>query len=183
VEVLRGLGLTPIGVRCADPVRRQQALDAGLGVLAPGRVQPAPPGQEETPAQARRAASGSWRAAPAAAGGEAPRIVVQHVRSGQRVAAPGTDLIVVGSVSSGAEILAGRHIHVYGALRGRALAGAEGDTSAAIFCLQFNPDLVAIAGEYLVNEELGADWLGRAVHVYLQDGSLRIRPLGDCTLA
>lgn len=76
-------------------------------------------------------------------------LVEQSVRSGQRIYAQGADLIVMGQVSAGAEVIADGNVHVYGVLRGRALAGAAGDTQARIYSTCFEPELVAVAGYYL----------------------------------
>ncbi|MFN4262256.1 MAG: septum site-determining protein MinC [Thioalkalivibrionaceae bacterium] len=100
-------------------------------------------------------------------------VLYQHVRSGQQVYARGGDLIIFGSVSDGAEILADGHIHVHGCLRGRALAGVQGDTSAILYARQFEPQLISIAGHYRTAEDLdrdrGLDRLvrldGEALHV------------------
>jgi septum site-determining protein MinC len=107
--------------------------------------------------------------------------VTQPVRSGQQVIAPHGDLVVLSSVNAGAEVFAAGSIHVYGALRGRALAGIDGDTSARVYSLQFNPELVAVAGEYLVNESLSKRIQNRSVSVSLVDGVLRCQPLGTFT--
>lgn len=82
------------------------------------------------------------------------RIVNAPVRSGQQIYAKNSDLIVTASVSAGAELLADGHIHVYGALRGRALAGIGGNTQARIFCHQLGAELVSIAGQYKIAEDL-----------------------------
>src|SRR5438094_601935 len=84
------------------------------------------------------------------------------VRAGTQIYARGTDLVVTASVSPGAEIIADGNIHVYGALRGRALAGASGDSGARIFCSRLEAELVSIAGHYLVSEQLPADQRGAA---------------------
>lgn len=81
------------------------------------------------------------------------KIIHSRVRSGQQVISQNGDLIVLSSVGSGAELLAGGNIHVYGTLRGRAVAGLEGDTNARIFCHKLEADLVSIAGQYKIFEE------------------------------
>lgn len=169
---LRALGLVPVAARGGSPRQQEGALAAGLGLLPEGRggrgtdIQvEAPPPREAAPA-------------PKTAAGRAPvKVVTQPVRSGQRITAEG-DLIILSSVGAGSEILAGRNIHVYGALRGRALAGARGDAEARVFCLQFNPELVAIAGEYLVNEELDPAHVGQQVLVSLEGDRLKVEAFG-----
>jgi septum site-determining protein MinC len=91
------------------------------------------------------------------------------VRSGTQIYAPGGDVIVVRSVSAGAEIIADGHIHVYGALRGRAIAGATGDASARIFVGRLEAELVSIAGRYLVHEDIAPAHLGQRVQIVLQE--------------
>lgn len=108
----------------------------------------------------------------------AETLVVRHpVRSGQKIYARGGDLIVLASVSTGAEILADGHIHVYGVLRGRALAGVQGKTSSRVFCHDLQADLVSIAGYYVINEDLPAENRGQAVQIYLQGDELKIESL------
>lgn len=104
-------------------------------------------------------------------------IIRQPIRSGQKVYAQGGDLIVLAPVSNGAEILADGHIHVYGSLRGRALAGVQGMEDARIFCSDLQADLVAIAGFYLTNEDLPEAQRNNAVQIYLHQEQLRIESL------
>ena len=105
-------------------------------------------------------------------------VITKPLRSGQRVYARHTDLVVIGMVSQGAEVIADGNIHVYGPLRGKAMAGARGDTSARIFTTQLDAELLAIAGVYRVVE----DKLDRALHnqpalVHLDGDALRIQSL------
>jgi septum site-determining protein MinC len=102
---------------------------------------------------------------------------VTPVRSGQQVYAQGRDLTVCAPVGAGAEVIADGSIHIYGALRGRALAGATGLASARIFCRDFNAELVAIAGTYKVLEEVPKHLIGKAVQIWLENDSLRIEEL------
>jgi septum site-determining protein MinC len=104
-------------------------------------------------------------------------LLTQPVRSGQQTYAQGRDLVVCASVGAGAEVIADGSVHVYGALRGRALAGAKGEESARIFCREFNAELVAIAGHYKVIEEVPPELRGKPVQVWLEDGKLRLAEL------
>jgi len=104
-------------------------------------------------------------------------VVSEPVRSGQQVYAQGTDLIITASVSHGAEVLADGNIHVYGALRGRALAGISGDNAARIFCQSLEAEVVSIAGLYRVSEDLDQSHIKKAVQIRLDDGFLHIAPL------
>jgi septum site-determining protein MinC len=99
------------------------------------------------------------------------------VRSGQQITFPDGDVTVIGSVSSGAEIIAGGSIHVYGALRGRALAGAGGDPHARIFCQSLEAELLAINGLYKTTEHLGSHLHGRAVQAWLDGKAMAIAAL------
>lgn len=99
------------------------------------------------------------------------------VRSGQQVYADNRDLTVVNTVGAGAEVIADGSIHIYGALRGRALAGAQGDESARIFCREFHAELVAIAGNYKVLEDIPAELRGKPVQVWLDQGQLKLAAL------
>ncbi len=106
-------------------------------------------------------------------------VIHQPVRSGQKVYARGGDLLVLASVSTGAEILADGHIHVYGSLRGRAFAGARGNKQARVFCTDLQADLVAIAGVYIINDDLADEIQHSAVQIFLQEDQLKIEPLGS----
>lgn len=142
LALCRKHGLRPLAIRSeqADELAAAAAIDLPTLPLSlareralPGQSQPKAPKQpERLPA----------------------RIIDTPVRSGQQVYAKNADLIVTASVSAGAELLADGHIHVYGAMRGRALAGINGDTQARIFCQQLGAELVSIAGQYKIAEDL-----------------------------
>jgi septum site-determining protein MinC len=105
-----------------------------------------------------------------------PSLLVESpVRSGQSIFHQG-DVTVIGSVSSGAEIVATGSIHIYGTLRGRVLAGAEGNPRAHIFCKRIEAELIAIDGYYRMAEEI-TPLLGKSVHAWLDGGNLAIKPL------
>jgi septum site-determining protein MinC len=97
-------------------------------------------------------------------------MVTEPVRSGQSISFPEGDVTIVGSVASGAEVVAGGSIHIYGTLRGRAMAGTTGNSTARIFCRKLEAELIAIDGFYLTAEELDPDLLGKAVQIRL-DGT------------
>lgn len=110
----------------------------------------------------------------------AAMVINRQLRSGQRIYARNTDLIVIGAVGQGAEIIADGNIHVYGPLRGKAMAGARGDTSARIFTTQLDPELLAIAGVYRVIEtRLDPSLLNRPTIVQLDGDQLKITALGN----
>jgi septum site-determining protein MinC len=166
-EILRRHTLTLIGVQNALPTQLEAAAAAGLASFAPNSTQPRGPPAAE-PAPSPRASP------PAAPAGARTRLVIQPVRSGTQIYARGGDLVVTAAVSPGAELIADGNIHVYGALRGRALAGASGDADARIFCSRLEAELVSIAGRYLVNEQLPAGERGLPVQIALVDDSLTI---------
>ena len=103
-------------------------------------------------------------------------VIDQPVRSGQQIYSRG-DLIVLAPVSTGAELLAEGHIHVYNTLRGRALAGVRGDQSARIFCQKLDAELVSIAGIYRVAEDLPEQHRKQAVHITLDGDAMRFADL------
>lgn len=103
-------------------------------------------------------------------------IITQPIRSGQRLYAAG-DLIVLAQVSAGAEIMAEGNIHVYGTLRGRALAGVQGNTEARIFCSDLQAELVSIAGNYKISEDLDESVRNKPVQIYLDKLALIIKDL------
>lgn len=106
-------------------------------------------------------------------------VIDQPVRSGQSIIFPEGDVTVLGSVASGAEVIAGGSIHIYGALRGRALAGSAGNPSARIFCRKLEAELIAIDGLYKTAEDLDPKTLGQPVHVWLDDTVLKTAVLGN----
>ncbi len=103
-------------------------------------------------------------------------LIDQPIRSGQRIYATG-DLVVLSQVSAGAEIMAEGNIHVYNTLRGRALAGVRGNTEARIFCFDLQAELISIAGNYKISEDLDESVRNKPVQVYLQDQALIIKDI------
>jgi septum site-determining protein MinC len=99
------------------------------------------------------------------------------VRSGQSIVFPDGDVTVVGSVGSGAEIVAGGSIHVYGTLRGRAMAGVNGNASARIYCHRMEAELLAIDGYYQTAEEIDVSLRNRPAQAWLQGDTMKITPL------
>jgi len=166
VGLLRSYGLIPVGVRGGTAKQNDIAVSLSLGILPELKV-------ERT---RREPAEESSTATPVSVPMVA-KTVTQPVRSGQQIVELQGDLIILSTVSPGAEILAKRHIHVYGALRGRALAGVNGDADARIFCQAMEAELVSVAGHYLVNEDLKASLRGKPTQVYLQHGNLVLQAL------
>lgn len=108
---------------------------------------------------------------------KSPKLVTKPVRSGQQVYARDTDLVVIGGVGPGAEIIADNNIHVYGPLRGRALCGVAGNTEARIFCRSLEAELVSVAGNYKVLEQIPEELRGKPAQIWYQNDKLMIEPL------
>ncbi|NLA67015.1 MAG: septum site-determining protein MinC [Gammaproteobacteria bacterium] len=186
LEALRAAGALPVALAWGNAENERLAIELGLPLLARFRAQYAPaggppaaaaapsalqPAPEPEPAPARAAATGpAGRGAPG-------HIQATAVRSGQQVYAEGCDLTVLAAVGAGAEVIADGSIHIYGPLRGRALAGAQGNARARIFCREFHAELVAVAGHYKVLEDIPADLRGKAVQVWLDGDQLKIAAL------
>jgi len=193
-DLLREQGLVPVAVRGAINSLHKQAREAGMGLLAAIKGEKKvdlvdtddQPKQEEKQSLAAEETKDNdgdqLHTSPVVEGGDkqaAKTLVIrQPVRSGQQIMAPNGDVIVLSSVNAGAEVLAAGNIHVYGALRGRAMAGINGDMSSRIFSMQCNPELVAVAGEYLVNEMLATDVINRSVIIAREGDSLQFTPIG-----
>ena len=105
-------------------------------------------------------------------------VIDQAVRASQRIWAQGSDLVIVGTVNRGAEVIADGNIHVYGRLLGRAIAGGQDNAAARVFAMNFDPELVSIAGYYAVREGLGEAPIGKAVMARLVGEHMRFDPLG-----
>lgn len=105
------------------------------------------------------------------------KVVTRPVRSGQQIYAEGADLIVLAQVSEGAEVLADGHIHIYGTLRGRALAGVKGDETARIFCQQMEAELVSVAGNFVLQDSLPQELLKKPVQVSLKGEKVIVEAL------
>jgi septum site-determining protein MinC len=107
----------------------------------------------------------------------ASMLIDRPVRSGQSIVFPEGDVSVLGSVGSGAEIVAGGSIHIYGTLRGRAMAGHMGNSRARIFCQKIEAELLAINGYYRTAEEIDASYRGRPMQAWLNDNVMMITAL------
>ena len=104
-------------------------------------------------------------------------IIHEPVRSGQSIIFTEGDVTIIGSVSSGAEVIAGGSIHVYGALRGRAMAGSIGNAASRIFCRKLEAELIAIDGIYKMAEDLSPELLGQSVQLWLDGGTIMVEKL------
>jgi septum site-determining protein MinC len=172
VEILRSYGILPIGVRGGNPKLNSMALAMGLSLLADSKSDRISQYNQLLNYEEESTLFAKLPPEPQLA---SVKIIDHPVRSGQQIFSAG-DLIILSMVSPGAEILAYRHIHVYGPLRGRALAGIKGDVSARIFCQKLEAELVSVAGQYQINEDLQPGLLGKAAQIYLKEEQLCIEP-------
>lgn len=178
LDGLRQAGVLPVALAYGTSEIELLSQQLGLPLLAKFRAQyerieggaaaapvspppPPPPVVEAPPASAPRPG----------------RMQRAAVRSGQQLYAENSDLSVLNTVGAGAEVIADGSIHVYGTLRGRALAGARGNTEARIFCRDFHAELVAIAGHYKVLDDVPMDLRGKAVQVWLEQDQIKIAAL------
>ena len=174
-QLLRGHKMLPVAVRSGNSQQMEDALAAGLSE-SHASAAPALPVRTFTPEDAPVTAAPAPAEPPSSA--RTSVIIDRPLRSGQRVYAKGADLVVLAVVSHGAEVIADGSIHVYAPLRGRALAGAMGDTGARIFATCMEPQLLSIAGIYRTTEtELPASVLGRPGQVRLDGEKLVVQPL------
>ncbi|HUB88382.1 MAG TPA: septum site-determining protein MinC [Dyella sp.] len=183
LEAVRSAGMLPVGLAYGTSATEALAQRMGLPLIAKFRA-------------AYEPIDGGSIAPPASAAAPAPRpapvrepvlsqpegtVGAQRhdgtVRSGQQIYARDRDLIVVGTVANAAEVIADGSIHVYGSLKGRAMAGAQGDTKARIFISDFRAELVAIAGHYRVFEQIPKDLEGQSVQCWLDGEKLLIATL------
>ncbi|GAB6844508.1 septum site-determining protein MinC [Methylorubrum rhodinum] len=164
---IEGIGPTSLGPGFPPPLVGGKPID-DFSAPEPGAEAPAAPSAAQAPAQAA-----SMPAPPR------PRSFVLDapVRSGQVIQHLDGDVTVMGSVASGAEVIAGGSIHIYGALRGRAIAGAVGDSNARILCRKFEPELIAIDGLYKTADDLGGTGRGQAVQARLDGDAIVVSAL------
>jgi septum site-determining protein MinC len=193
LDALRDAGVLPVALAYGTSENDALAQQLGLPLLAKFRAQyetsgtasveptaTAAPRRDDIAAETASAKPASTKPAAAAkgvAGGEPGLVQTTPVRSGQQVYADNRDLTVVTTVGAGAEVIADGSIHIYGALRGRALAGAQGNEKARIFCREFHAELVAIAGHYKVLEDIPKELRGKAVQIWLDKEELKIAAL------
>lgn len=169
---LREHGLIPVGIRHGNEVQNLAAQATQLAVLPPEISK-----RKSTKADLKNKALSDFN------GSDHPQnLVISHpVRSGQQIYAKNANLIILSSVSNGAELLADGHIHVYGNLRGRALAGVRGDTSTRIFCHKLEAELVSIAGYYKLRDDLPTDNEEGFMQIYLDDKKICIEGISSVT--
>jgi len=156
-QIVRRHGLLPVAIQGGSSSTNQRAQLLGLAVLNASSHQDKAVIQTAQKSEIKT------------------KIITTPVRSGQQVVSMGADLIVTSTVSRGAELLSEGHIHVYGTLRGKALAGIGGFRGARIFCQALDAELVAIAGIYQLREGFPAQ--SGACQIYIHDDRIKIEPL------
>ena len=176
LEGLRAAGVLPVALAYGTSEIEKLSQALGLPLLAKFRAgyERADGAAAETAAPARRETPAP---APVAQASSVGMIQSAPVRSGQQIYADNRDLTVLTTVGAGAEVIADGSVHIYGPLRGRALAGAQGNARARIFCREFHAELVAIAGHYKVLEDIPKDLRGKPVQVWLEDEQIKIAAL------
>ncbi|MCA3310407.1 MAG: septum site-determining protein MinC [Roseomonas sp.] len=181
IQGLKELEIMPIGTTGGTAEMRNVAISYGL---PPVRSVGGKETDEDITAAPAPAANEAAQAAPPPplpitkpAAARATMVVDQPVRAGQRIWAEGSDLIITSTVNAGAEVIADGNIHVYGALRGRAIAGGADNMEARVFALNFDPELVSIAGFYAVREGFPAAQIGKAMQVRLVGERMRFDPI------
>lgn len=171
VQCIRSQGAIPVALRTASEQVQARADAIGMANIAEsGKLNDAPPATVLTqkPEKPLRSAKTTTPFL--------TRIVDQPVRSGQRIYAQDSDLVVLAPVSAGAEIMADGNIHIYSTLRGRALAGVKGNEASRIFCLDLQAELISINGHYKTSEQL-ENAGGKPIQISLDNQSLLITPL------
>jgi len=160
-------GIIPVGIRGGSQEQQEAAALAGLPAVNMGKSPSMETSKNKSSLKADKAESVKT---------EPTKLMTTPIRSGIQVCAKESDLIVTAQVSHGAELVAAGHIHVYGVLRGRALAGAYGNKEARIFCRQLEAELVSIAGYYLTKEEMSSIPVSDTmIQIYLENERLQIK--------
>jgi septum site-determining protein MinC len=192
LDAIRRCGVLPVGLAHGTPAIEALARELDLPVLTQFRAQQSygaavsavkAAAQPAAPAAPVAPTAPVAPAAPAATSTEeivAIPALMHHrpVRSGQRIYARHRDLVVTSAVGAGAEVMADGCVHVYGSLRGRAMAGVRGEVSARVFCHEFNAELVSVAGVFRVFETIPPDLAGKPVQAWLDGDDLHFGRIG-----
>ena len=169
--LLASRGFIPVGITGAPKSFEEEAQTNGIIIWSSKKAVVSEPAKPEKPQPEKDSIS------PVPTTASVTQIIDHPVRSGQRVYAKGSDLIVMSTVNPGGEVMADGNIHIYGSLKGRALAGVSGREDVRIFCQDLQAELVAIAGYYTINEDLPSTRRNTAVKMSLKGESLEIDPL------
>jgi septum site-determining protein MinC len=164
-QLFRDKEVVPVGIRGLHKKFHNDAVNAGLAVMKSRDVSLAE-GHRTSPIAKQPEKP---KVAPGA------KVITRPIRSGSQVYAKENDLVVLAAINAGGECLADGNIHVYGPLRGRALAGASGNKNTHIFCETLEADLIAIAGHYLTKDQMKIPKIKKSmIHIYLKDDKLQI---------
>lgn len=182
IRQCQNFSIKAVAVRGGLEKHQSAAKNAGLGLLAKQKERHAEQDIEKAPVETKEVVRTEIETVEVVKtvvekSPQQSKIVHTPIRSGQQVYAADGDLIILASVSAGAEILADGNIHVYGALRGRALAGVKGNTSARIFCHSLEAELVSVAGQYKISEDIDKSVLKKPTQVFLDEDSLSFKQL------
>ncbi len=159
-QTLSEFNMTPVGIRGLDEALKNDANDQGLAILNEAKPAKKPTKTTKTTATPTYTAT---------------KVITKPIRAGTQVYAKDGDLIIMAAVNAGAECIADGNIHIYGPLRGRAIAGATGNPNAHIFCKQLDAELISIAGRYLVKDHIQVPKTKQPMlHIYVQDDQLNI---------
>lgn len=186
LAAIRNTGMLPVGLAHGTTAIEALARELGLPVLTQFRAQQS---YGAAVAAGKAAAQPAAPAAPVAAAASAavsteelvaiPALMHHRpVRSGQRIYARHRDLVVTSAVGAGAEVMADGCVHIYGTLRGRAMAGVRGEVTARVFCQEFNAELVSVAGVFRVFETIPPDLAGKPVQAWLDGDDLHFGRIG-----
>jgi septum site-determining protein MinC len=185
LEAIRRTGMLPVGLAHGTAAIDALARELNLPVLTQFRAQKSYGAAVAAVKAAPAPAAPVTPAAPPVPAAPAEEIVAlptlmhhRPVRSGQRIYARHRDLVVTSAVGAGAEVMADGCVHVYGTLRGRAMAGVRGEVSARVFCHEFNAELVSIAGVFRVFETIPPELAGKPVQAWLDGDDLRFGRIG-----
>ncbi len=176
--ILRENKLIPIGVRGVNQDYQEDVITSGLAIMPESRhareknISVNSSDKSNPPTK-----TDNLVAQPEVIVGSPTKLITQPVRSGQQIYAPGGDLLVIAPVSHGAELLADGNIYVFGPLRGRALAGITGDQTAMVFCKSLEAELVSIAGQYKISEDLKETGWKQSTRIQLIEGKLHFSDL------
>ena len=175
--------LVPVGVKNASPILQKLAIEANLAILRSNNSfenYSKHPGSkiananQENNINIKDNNNININIKETNLKSEKNKLITTPIRSGQQIYAPDGDVTVIGSVSNGAEILADGNIHIYGPLRGRALAGINNNTQARIFCSSLEADLISIAGQFKISENIEQKFWKKSVQIQLFEGKLLI---------
>ena len=164
-RLFRDKEVVPVGIRGLETCYHHTAIKAGLAVMKSREISLAE-GHQTSPISKHNTKPKPTTGA---------KVITRPIRSGTQIYAKENDLVVLAAINAGAECLADGNIHVYGPLRGRALAGASGNKNAHIFCESLEADLIAIAGHYLTQDQIKIPKIkAPLIHIYLKDDKLQI---------